>query len=255
MSPKYTLNPVLENPAIEPGESINIELYLSGWGRVSQNKLVIQSLATDLIDSTNPGAFRRSIGYAPDPESWTLERMSPTEYMESEGTEGVPTLEQRTEELDPRVMIINFLPSFFMTHHDWIAPEGEYPPQPQTDHPEITSQFTLPALTTEMTPEESPPMELIINTQDDCPPGDYVIRLIFTYTNKNGDIYQEKEEIRIHVKTPREILEPIPTIAGIIAVGIALISLGWQISSVLGLVVLFLVSGVIILIYYLYNSS
>lgn len=252
MGPKYTLNPVLENPAIEPGDSIKIQLYISGWGAVNQNKLLIQYLSTELIDPDNPGTVGFSIKYAHDPDTWSLERMSPVEYMESEGTEGVPIIgeEMETGKLDSRGMIFNLGPEYFMASTEWTAPEGEYPPRPQTDHPELLNEYILPALTTETTPEDYPPIELVLNTQD-CPPGDYVIRFIFTYTDESGDIYQETEEIQIHVKSHREILEPFPTIAGIIAVGIALISLAWQISSVLGKAVLLLVFAATV--FYLYQ--
>jgi len=55
----------------------------------------------------------------------------------------------------------------------------------------------------EMTHDDHPPIHYELNTLDDATPGDYKILFGLTYSN-DEKVYQDKEEIEIHVNSWRE---------------------------------------------------
>jgi len=38
MEPKYDLVPIIQNPIIDPGDTVKISLYITGWGDVDSQK-------------------------------------------------------------------------------------------------------------------------------------------------------------------------------------------------------------------------
>ena len=81
----------------------------------------------------------------------------------------------------------------------------------------------------EMTHDDHPPIHYELNTRDDATPGDYKILFGLTYSN-DEKVYQDKEEIEIHVNSWREehqsMLELVGVFGVLASIGILLFSSG-----------------------------
>lgn len=99
-----------------------------------------------------------------------------------------------------------------------------------------------PGIVAEATHDGHPPIRLRLNTRPDARSGDYAVRIVFTYDD-DTDVYQDVCTVDVHVKTPSERLEPVPTLARHAGFGIAVTGLGWTVSPYVGATVF----GVIVL--------
>ncbi len=68
---KYVLVPKLLTPTIDPGETISVEVFLSGSGDVQENKFVF-SYPTSIVDLAEPGEVVTSIASVTDTKTGKL---------------------------------------------------------------------------------------------------------------------------------------------------------------------------------------
>lgn len=216
--PVYTIVPVLQTPQVNPGDSINIDIYITGAGQMSRNKLY--------LNYSYENVFQSSVG-----------TISPGFKVEE--TEGGTELRSKTE-LDDETELEWELGSVGNTIGlpDWIF-------HPIPDKATKTGQFsgidgapeTYPQRLSEVSLKGEPPLQLTLNTANGASDGDYDVTIVFIY--KSGkQIYRDERKVQFHVNNLREEYEPTPTIIAVMAGLAAVISLIYQtgvINYLLGL--------------------
>ena len=231
MNPSYTVIPSLDRNRIEAGEPLEIDLYLSGYGPVERSKLYIQQ--PDLLDETDPGEWTVAVRDGRLDES-----------LDSFDVEGMEFVEDYLSEQDSAAVIpltgedalvsrplaqpanrASLVRSFFLDDPDSVKSL-----QRLESH---RRDQVYPGIVAEATHDGHPPIQLRLNTRPDAHSGDYAIQIVFTYGN-NQEVYQDVRSVDVHVKTPREQLEPVPTLARVAGFGIAVTGLGWTVSPYVG---------------------
>jgi len=168
---KFTLIPKITE--VDPGDQIEIEMFLSGYGKITRNKLRI-FYSPDLVDKENPGVIVSSIASARDKTGRFLQPVSGEKYLTS-------------HDLTRDGVYI-------------IMEEGNF-----ADHPQIKNIPILgyPPIMSEYKWGSHPPLLLKLNTSEKTPSGDYEIFVIFTYSD-GTDVCAEKTSISIHVRSSIE---------------------------------------------------
>lgn len=242
MKPSYTVIPTLHENRIEAGEPLHIDIYISGYGHLERNKLYIQQ--PNLLDDTAPGTMTVAVrdgrieGSVEDFRE-TVEGLDfVREYMDHQEVDGVIPLTGEdsvvTRPLDQPANRTNLVHSFFLDDPDSIRAF-----QSMDDR---RAAHSYPGIVAEGYHDGHPPIQLRLHTREDARSGDYSLKVVFTY-GTDTDIYQDVQSVDVHVKTPRERLEPIPTLARLAAVAIAVTGLGWTISPLIGTAVFILIIG------------
>lgn len=168
---KFTLIPKITE--VNPGDQIEIEMFLSGYGKITKNKLRV-FYSPDLVDKENSGVIESCIASARDKTGKFLQPVAGGKYLTSHDLAG------------NGVYII--------------IEEGNF-----VDHPRINDVPILgyPPIMSEYKWESHPPLSLKLNTSEATPSGDYEIFVIFTYSD-GIDVYTEKTSIPIHVRSSIE---------------------------------------------------
>lgn len=240
MRPRYTVIPAVEQRRIEAGDPIRIDIYISGYGRVERNKLYIQQ--PELLDDSEPGDMTVSVrsgrigGDVDELDSDDADLDFVREYVERQPVDGVFPFTGEgsllTRPLDQPANRVSLVPAFFLDDPDSF---GELR---RLDDRRVEQVY--PGVVAEGYFDGHPPIRLKLRTRGDVEPGDYSLKVVFTYGD-DADVYQDVQAVEVHVKTPRERMEPIPTLARIAAVAIAVTGLGWTVSPYVGAAVFVLV--------------
>lgn len=196
VSANYTIIPVNNTPEINPGNTIAIDLYLSGGGVPDESVMYI-NYNKSLVDIDSPGKISAFVGQGLDQETEELIPISGDEYEQSQPIKLPATLVE--------------------------LPKTMYYPEP----PEEPGVITAP-LASESDHETHSPLEIQINTAK-CPPGDYYITIVLNYIS-GEEVLQDRQESKVHIRTWRERNRNKIEIAGIIGViasiGLLLLSSG-----------------------------
>lgn len=233
MKPAYTIIPALKQNRIEAGEPIHIDVYISGYGPITRNKLYIQQ--PELLDDSEPGDMTVSVRDGRleggienlDVEFEGAEFIE--RYVESQPVDDVlPFTGERslvTQALEQPANRTNLVASFFLDD------PSSFNELQQLD--ERRRSHWYPGIVAEGHYDGHPPIRLELQTRDDAHAGDYTLKVVFTYGDED-EVYQDVQDVTVHVKTARERLEPIPTLARMVAVAIAVTGLGWTVSPYVG---------------------
>jgi len=170
---------------LNPGESLEVGVYFSGYGVPDENKLHIKLANDDILDSENVGEII---------------------VVELEvGPYGIQSMD--LSDMDLRVGGLT-LP----------IPEGIF-----YDHPDkpVSDGYGIIVGEDDYFPDgkdgrKYAPINLIINIADDAISGDHSIDLVFTY-NDSGEIKQESQKVEFHVRNWIERNRRKVEIAGLIA--------------------------------------
>lgn len=191
--PEYEVIPVVQDRAVAAGEEVEIDVFFTGAGTVVGNQFDI--FTSDLqLEADDPGGIEISI--AIDDENNIVT-----------GTDATNDLAIQTDfELSPTGVKFAFSNRFFS-------------PKEETPENELLEMSVI-----EDTHDDMAPFSATLKTAGNAHPGDYDITFVFTYWS-NDVIKKSRRDARIHVKTRREELAPLPTYAGISAAFIALVSL------------------------------
>lgn len=187
-----------------------IYIYIVGYGNPTRNKLSIHHTQPEILRETNVGKVKTAIAGS----------VSNNRVVGFQSGELVRwTSDQSEMNLDQSGSTIYLNEAFFI---DSI---------PARSIPEAILDSKYPAILSEMSPGSHAPIEVLFNVAEDAEPGDYDIHTTLTY-GKEDNIKQDNDRVRIHVNTPREQLEPWVTRVAIISVGIALLSLVYDVGLV-----------------------
>jgi hypothetical protein len=158
-------------PSIDPGDKIEIEIFISGYGDVEKNKLFISFSSSALIDEKNPGNIKTCIK--------TLINTKTNEISPLAGEDQV-----QSRPCDKVGVIIGLSKGYFLD-------KPASPSPPDTMFAPIMVESKWSGLS---------PIFLTLNTSKKTPPGNYDVNLVLTYS--------KEEEIRIdHKKKCKFILK------------------------------------------------
>lgn len=201
--PNYTLIPIVRTPNVDPGETIEIDLFFSGAGNPHENKLSVYHSHPNLVDHDNPGYLSVSVG-------WTEER-NLLVGNEALGSEELETRKHMSE----YGFIAQMSNSHFVKENIVYGEKG-----PDFDYPVKISESVNDGIA---------PLRYRLHTDSQAKSGDYDITFVFTYGEEAiGDkmrVNQDRQDVCIHLNNKREQWEPVPTIAGISVALLALASL------------------------------
>lgn len=203
--PKYTLIPIVRTPNVDPGDTFEVDLFVSGAGYPAENKLTTYHSHPNLVNQSNPGNLAVNIG-------WSNQGLVAGESAQSSEVH----ISER--KLSPTGFIMELSNANFCeyklldNYSENNSPDWSYPPK-----------------LSEHSHDDLAPLQYRLNIDENADPGDYEISFIFTYGEEStGDdlqINQDRQDVSVHVNTRTEQLEPIPSIAVISGAVIALLSL------------------------------
>jgi hypothetical protein len=168
MSCKYSIIPIILESTLNPGDTLKIRVFVTGYGEIKHNKLFINHHPT-LISKENPGKMRTCIklGTNEEGKQFALTGKKYIQFwdLEKEGA-----------------IVGHFVKGYFL-------------PLPNT-----ITDYGLPQIHGETIPQGLYPLEIDLNISKECPPGDYLLNFDFTYED-DEDIYQDKNVAKVHVKS------------------------------------------------------
>lgn len=163
-TPSYTIVPVPATIITDPGKTVNVDIYISGFGNIKNNKIRV-FFPDDLLNPEDPGVIGTTI---------------------------------RCVSYDNKTKI----PSFFdinVTLSDIVINLQEC----NFMHSTTYEEFQTPLIMSERKIFEKPPIYLSMNIAKNATPGDREVEIVFTYTD-GIKWYQDKEKITIHVNNQVE---------------------------------------------------
>jgi len=164
----YSLVPRNRNPLVHPGQTMEIEIFLSGYGMPEKNKLFIQWSSPSVINQNRPGELVSSIKCALDPTTG--------EMLVITGEKGLETFK-----LDP-VGVVGCI-----NKGHFLVAQREY------------SEFCLGHVASEYAPKPlQAPLLLRLNIDKDAPAGNYEVVFIFTYGNEH-ELVQDYKSVPFHI--------------------------------------------------------
>jgi len=168
MKSSFQVIPILLTPSIKQGETIEINLFITGYGKITKHKLNVLPSSRKLIDEKE-SAFFSNVHKVKDPKPnepkiiMGKAAQKPSEFQFSNsGT------------------YINFSKHFFLDKKEIM----KSPPIPEHGIPNISGEIEI---------EETPPIVIKLKTKTDAPRGDHKIDLVLTYAeggnndNNGGD--------------------------------------------------------------------
>lgn len=206
--PAYRIIPIVKTPRIDPGDSFELDLYFSGYGKIEHQKMVVLFPYPEILNDEQPGVMRIGIGGHIDWANNAVRALVTGDKIKEQDDF------ERDHQLDQSGMTLNLPGAFF-------ADDLREARQQEMDigtYPRIYSEQSFDGL---------PPLRIKLNTKPDAESGDYTIPVTFTF-GTDGYIYQSSEDVTLHINNNREQLEPWVTRAGIATVFVALMSLVHQ---------------------------
>jgi hypothetical protein len=185
---KYSIVVNTLTPYVKPGDTIKIQLYVSGYGTPVKNKLSIFWSSPEVINKSDPGSYTYSIDAG------------------GAGASYVKTLK-----LNKDGMYANLSTSFFTDN-----PLAK-----------IEANSGLPVVLGECIWDEYPPFQLLLNTSKKAPSGDYNVSFIFSYTDLQNNIFQDDKVAQFHVSSYWERTQLSWAIAGGIIALLSLLVTCW----------------------------
>lgn len=154
MEPIYSIVTRARNYNIKGGESIEIEIYLTGSGIPQANKLVLVWSSPNVIDASSPGI------------ATTIIKGYPTKVNGEDITVPLATEEEQRIELSPDGIIFELPEAFFLP-----VPKGE--------------ERLIPQIMAERNFAGYPPLSISLKTLNKAKSGDYKIDIALTYRYQN----------------------------------------------------------------------
>ena len=169
MIASFVLVPKLRTPRINPGNSIEIEVFITGSGLIKQNKLYISWSLPYLINASDPGVLECCIKIAKDSTTGKMSPLSGSKYLEA-------------FKLSPigATVVLN---------------EGNFMDIPKQSGP----PNALPRIMCENMWDGLSPLLLKVNTSPKARPGDYEITLVLMYFD-GTNIQADQKNVVVHVK-------------------------------------------------------
>ncbi|QGA83704.1 hypothetical protein [Halomicrobium sp. LC1Hm] len=237
----YELVTINHSAAIDPGDEILFDLYISGYGSPAKNKLTMLTNPSILPETHRIGTVSLSVDGLVDWEENVITDLTIGSQIDDSKSyvRYMPLTRYGITIGVPRI--------FFADDFEWgedirSNPDIEMDEVMERYYPRTLSEKVLPlsevdadniSESQEFVPEDgenegpvtpSPPMRFKIQTSEDADPGDYDIRLVLALGNEEA-VETISDNVTVHINNTREQLEPLPTTAAVVGAFIALLSL------------------------------
>ena len=164
----YAISLLVKNPIIKPGESFEIEAYLTGYGEPVDNKLQIYISTEGFLDVNDPG------------------------YIDVSGKQEGNLFKfgdkyKQRHDLEKVGFQIGLSSACFKTRDEYQKKLGSTP------------KGIIPMVMTETMVDSTPPILLHLNTNKNIRSGDYSIHLLFTYSSDEKNYFVSEKEATLHV--------------------------------------------------------
>lgn len=167
----YAYSLILRNrtPIVNPGRTLEIEVFLSGFGVPPKNKLYIQWSSPYIIDQKNSGSYASNIVTATHKVTGKMEVGTGKTYVQ-------------TQNADKYGVTIYFSQGYFFVN------------------PRLTGEYSssFKQGVSEVEWDDEPPLLLKLNISPDAPSGDYDISSAFTYGD-DQHILQDFKTVPFHI--------------------------------------------------------
>ena len=182
---EYEIVPVVKTRAVNPGDTVKIDVYCTSTGIPKQNRMRLDYDET-LVSKQLPGEGRV-------PNIWVRKNGRPEAESDDENTTEADGGEQWTIDLDaePR--------NDGVERTEVTLNPLSFDRNPQPEAPAGASTYSV----TDSPRFISPPAEIEIRTDENCKPGDYEIPFEFAYPDKEG-VTQITTETSVHVNSFHE---------------------------------------------------
>jgi len=191
MNSKYEMEINTLTPNIKPGDSIEIELFLRGYGNTPQHKIFI-TYPKYLINETDPGHISHCIGVEVDPQGNVVGPVTGEPYLSKAG--------EKTRQL------------LTIEGTYYILNTGYYMENPSDDK---IGDIGLPRLLGEMRHNKIPPILIKINTSSSVPSGNYEVKISLIYVDEK-EVNIDIKSSNIHIKSYGELHSKKISIVGLI---------------------------------------
>lgn len=166
MQSSYSIVPKLQTPRIDPGDGIDIDVYLTGWGPTARNKLgIIHSHPDEWYDTDDPGTL--------------FDRIA-----EEEGTGNPVSLADEDAAFD-----MNRVGTFGSFSPGYFSELRDHEP----------ADYELPFIYSETHHATGAPLSVEIKTSDEIKHGDHEIKFVFTYVT-DDEVEQDVRTVAFHVR-------------------------------------------------------
>lgn len=250
----YELVAINHNSAVDPGDEVMFDLYISGYGSPPRNKLTVLTNPSILPDTHEIGAVSLSADGLVDWDNNEFQEITIGSDLNNSGSYNryIPLTRYGITIGVPRIL---FADDFEWGKNLRSNPDIEaeeiidryYPrtlsekvlslPQGDVDQLSVDMDFSSPSIDGDEPITPSPPMRFKIQTSEDAKPGDYDIRLVLVMGD-DENVLTISDTVTVHIKNTREQLEPVPTTAAVLGALIALLSLVYT-TGVFGLLLEF----------------
>lgn len=193
MSSIYSIVPRIRTPRVNPGETVEVEIFLTGYGEIPK-------LRTFKISHSSPYLYKRDSKSKIGVLEWCI-KVAENEKGDIIGVwtgdseadiraRGKVTHIRAHEEhpVDPFGVIVELNPGYFLSHKEVARLEGE----PVDEHDR--------RILSEMTHDEIPPMLLKLNTLENARSGDHDIFLTLIY-HDGAELKMDQKVVRFHVNS------------------------------------------------------
>ena len=164
----YTISTIISQTVVKAGESFEIEVYISGYREIKDNKLQIYYSTLDFIDPIDPGYI-----IVNGLKEGNLFKFG-NNYTQKKN-------------LDVIGQQIGFASPMFAAKDKYEGMEGRTP------------KGVIPMIMTEVMVESTPPILIHFNTHNKVKSGDYKIHIIFTYSSDGINYKIAENECSLHV--------------------------------------------------------
>lgn len=201
LNPSFSLIVSNKNYELNKGDYLEFEIYITGYGAVTNTTKIYASLPIDLVDSNTTYGFVKYF-YISNIEGGKYATLN--------------NLKRAIKPLDVENGFGIFIPSYYYSqvfnvtyncYTDSILTENKV---------KISNEFTAPIL-------------IKIKTSETAPEGDNKIDLFFTYSD-GKNVYQDKNEVKFHINSPKEQHDILYSVLIILigAMAVAISSLIWN---------------------------
>jgi len=212
----YSLVAIQETSTIDPGDPIKISLYITGTGEITQNQLFVGHEHPDLVGA-NKGRLETCLVV----------------------DDGVITGEKAEAHGAPVVKDLSGAGGHVSLQNELFQ---------QMDPSEFEDDVDIPHFSVPYTGtrhNEIPPLQYVLETDDDADPGEYELPIVLFYEVDGEERYRERETVSVHVNTTREQIEPVPTAAVILGGITSVLSLVYAAAGLIWLTIVVAVALVL----------
>lgn len=192
----FSLIPRIRDPKINPGETVEIDIFLTGYGPIPKfNKLYVSNSSPQLFqpDENNKIGYIQTCILSYQDDKGILTGVITGNAVNKNPRTGLDEPAIQKHEVDPTGTTMRLGPSFFDNMNLYFETLGQKPPD------------TMVNIMGEGTYDGFPPIYTSLNTSRKAPPGDHSVTFSLFYEAEDNVIQMDQKNVEVHVKNWIEI--------------------------------------------------